>query len=74
MSKEDGGRNFFVQAADRHQKGTDRKTDRGQMKFQMEGARRKKFQKEDSGRKYFIPAADGRQKGQTEKQTGQMKF
>ena len=59
MSKEDGGRNFFVQAADRHQKGTDRKTDRGQMKFQ----------KEDGSRKYFVQAADRHQKGQTEKQT-----
>ena len=40
-------------------KGTDRKTDKGQIEFQ----------KEDGSRKYFIQAADGRQKGQTEKQT-----
>ena len=59
MSKEDSGRIFFVQAADRYQKGTDRKTDRGQMKFQ----------KEDGSRKYFVQAADRHQKGQTEKQT-----
>jgi hypothetical protein len=36
--------------------GTDRKTDRGQTKFQ----------KEDGGRKYFVEAADGHRKGQTE--------
>ena len=38
--------------------GTDRKTDRGQTKFQ----------KEDGGRKYFVKAADGCQTGQTEEQ------
>ena len=60
---------IFHPSRRRMSEGTNRKTDRGQIKFEMEGARRKKFQKEDGSRKYFVrPPTDVRRDRQKNRQ------